>query len=119
MLVYCVVGLSDFTHAAYSSSFTFSVMLFPYTETNKRPAFATMVRTLYSSKVVAYWRRAISSNLGCLHVPLGVYDAAVWAAGVAGVCGVTGCASLATDMVTGAGKVVRCRLFGVAQMVSS
>lgn len=48
-----------------------------------------MTLTLLSSNVVAYWRRVISSNLGCFQVPLGVCSCG--ACGV-GVCGVAGAA---------------------------
>lgn len=63
---------TDPTHAAYSSSFTFSVTPRPYIERNSRPELSTMARTLRSSNTVAYWRRAISSNCGCRHAPFGV-----------------------------------------------
>lgn len=56
-------------------------------EAAKSPALATTILTLCSSKVVAYWRRVISSNLGCFQVPLGVCSCGVCAVGVCGVAG--------------------------------
>lgn len=52
-------------------------------------ALTMMVRTLRSSKVVAYWRRVISSNLGCFQEPVGVIGCCccLCAAGVTGVAG--------------------------------
>lgn len=86
--------------AAYPTSFTFSLMLWPYTERNSRPELRTIARTLRSSKVVAYWRRAISSNCGCRQEPLGVGCWSVWADGVVGMGGVAECAFRASDMVS-------------------
>jgi hypothetical protein len=81
------------------------VIELPYTERKRRLALATMARTLRSSKVVACWRRAISSNLGCFHDPLGVYDWSACAEGVEGVDGVTGVRG-AADWVVRASDMV-------------
>lgn len=56
-------------------------------EQASRLVLATTTLTLCSSKVVAYWRRVISSNWGCFHVPLGVCGCGVCAEGVCGVAG--------------------------------
>ncbi len=54
----------------------------------RAPPFQTILRRFVSSKVPAFWRREISSNLGCCHVPgegvsigVGCKD---WAVGVVG-----------------------------------
>lgn len=59
-------------------------------ERNSSPPFATSIFTLRSSKLVAYWRRVISSKFGCLHEP-GVASCCFWALGVEGAdAGVAG-----------------------------
>ena len=79
--------LFELTYTAYSNSFTLEVTAPAKNEAVRRPAFAMMAFTLLSSNVVAYWRRVISSNLGCFHVPFGVCSCGVCGAGVCGVAG--------------------------------
>jgi len=72
----------------------FEMTEFARREPLSRMALITMALTLRSSNDVACWRRAISSNLGCFHLPGVATSCSFCARGVAGaelgVLGVAG-----------------------------
>jgi hypothetical protein len=71
------------THESVRSSAVCEITAGATKVATRSEPFVTTILTLRSSKVVAYWRRAISSNWGCFHLP-GVDSCSPRADGVAG-----------------------------------